>query len=448
MQLFNLGDLIDNRYEVLSIIGAGGMGAVLKVLDNQNNEEVALKYCKTSDEDSLKRFKREVRIMSDIDHYHVVSVENSNLEYDPPYFTMPIAEKSIFEEIPQLIHNHERALDFFEQICNGVQAIHLSMCTHRDINPKNALILENELVVVSDLGLAKFIYRDSTVLTHKSTILGTDYYAAPEQSQNSGSQNADVRTDIFQLGKTLYHMLTGDLPSLIDPNKLPAGLSYIIQKSTKNNPADRYQSVGHLIDAINVYRLSLTPYQNPIDTMDSLVEIANEKLKANTYDQDNVTKMMEIVYSVNEDDDLFIKLFDKIPERLLMILAEVNFIGDFLQLIELYSDKIKRTISEYGYSYAETVARKMHIVLNHTSSPEIKRHVYLSVLCAAVKLNRYAAMEVFDDFIKNIKLPEEAIVMSEVLSENMELYKSIYGRVPKGLIHPAIKVIWELCDQR
>ncbi len=95
----NPGDIVDGTYEVIDEIGRGGMGVVLRVRDQSSGDLAALKFCNDTDVISRRRFAREVRCMEIIEHEHVMPVLHSNLGYDPPYFTMPIANSSLAREI-------------------------------------------------------------------------------------------------------------------------------------------------------------------------------------------------------------------------------------------------------------------------------------------------------------------------------------------------------------
>ena len=185
MTEFKPGDLIDSRYVVKGEIGRGGMGVVLCVEDRQANKEVALKYCQDNAtlldmDEQLRRFKREVRMMAGIQHENVMPVLASNLDYEPPYFVMPVADRSLAKEV-SLGMNEIQALDVFKSICRGVQAVHSAGGTHRDIKPLNIMRMPDGRIVVSDLGLIKLDPRDSSTLTQTAQFIGTRVYCAPEQ---------------------------------------------------------------------------------------------------------------------------------------------------------------------------------------------------------------------------------------------------------------------------
>ncbi|MDA1762340.1 serine/threonine-protein kinase [Bacillus cereus] len=439
------GEVVDGKYRVLREIGRGGFGAVVCVEENTSNERFALKYCIAEDEENIKRFKREVRIMSSIKHDNVVQILDENLEMNPPYFTMPLASHALMGEIEDLKGDFERVLVIFEEICQGIKIIHSSGFTHRDINPKNILVYDGNKIVVSDLGLAKVNERESTILTVSMVAMGTEAFMAPEQFYRGGTRDADARTDVYQLGKTLYCLLTGEVPYLMDSQRIPGGLWYVIQKATKQNPDDRYQSVGQLLDAILDYKRSTNAEQNPKGTFESLLQIAKDKLVSNEYDRENVQKLIQTIYATSDEPSLFIQLFDEFPEALLMIAPDV-LVSEFEPVMEKYVGYIEGNIGGHAFSYAETVARKMDIVIKHSKSPEIIKCAIQSVLCAAISLNRFAAMDSFDEIITSIQDDVAAMAVAEMLRENKTLYKRVYSRVPKLQLHPAIRAVWEVCD--
>src|SRR4051794_10401264 len=115
--VFQVGDVIDGRFVVRSQLGRGGMGAVLLVEDRDSRESLALKYCQPGQ--NPKRFAREVRIMEGIESPHVIPIVGSNLDHVPPYFLMPLAERSLESDLESVVGDEAAALDIFGQICVG-----------------------------------------------------------------------------------------------------------------------------------------------------------------------------------------------------------------------------------------------------------------------------------------------------------------------------------------
>lgn len=250
------------------------MKVVLEVYSLVEREFYALKYCNSTDEEQLQRFKREVRLMESINHKNVIRVIDSNLNGKVLYFCMPLAKCSLKDMIPLEMSTY---VDFFEQICNGVNAIHLSKSTHRDIKPDNVLIMPDNSVVVSDLGLSKFDIRDSTILTRSSVAIGTEEYMPPEQRVQAGTRDAEHTGDIYMLGKTLYAMVTGEKPYPIIYSNLSTGLKMVIRKATQENPDDRYQSVSNLLDSfLDSFRALSEVEKNGFK---NLIEVATEKVR-------------------------------------------------------------------------------------------------------------------------------------------------------------------------
>ncbi|UWG95948.1 serine/threonine protein kinase [Dehalobacter sp. DCM] len=435
-------DLLD-KYEIIEQLGEGGMGFVFKVIPIGIDNEIALKCCKFLDEDSIRRFKREVRAIRGVDHKNVMKILDMNLDCSPPYYTMPLARYSTFDILEELSLNREKSIQIFLEVCQGVQALHNAGECHRDIKPQNIMVMTDGSIVVSDFGLAKFMDRDSTILTKTTALLGTEIYMAPEQFLPEGARNADAKTDVYQLGKTLYHLYTGKTPALLSDDGVPAGLWYIIQKAVKQNPSDRFSSVAELIDSINDYKASLDPHHNPEESFSLILQEINDKLVNNIYEKHNVEALIMLLMEISDDDDFFLQLFDQIPSSLLRSVVS-DMPADVEPLLAKYVEIIERSIGGRSFSYAETVATKMSKVYKATSNISIKQGALTSVLCAAVDLNRFKAMNVFNSLLADVSSQEEALIVSDVLKQQLRRYRYVYSQISKGQLHPLLQVVWDL----
>ena len=436
--LFNVEDVIDGRFKVTEKLGGGGFGKVVKVLDIFANHEVALKYCYSIDPLDIRRFKREIRIMEGIKHENVINIIESNIEHNPPFFTMPIARNSLTDVIPNI-------KDDIASICKGINAIHIIGHTHRDIKPDNALLFDDNRIVVSDLGLAKFDERDSTILTRASIAIGSRDYMSPEQMQYGGTRDFDHRGDVYQLGKTLYHLLTGLNPGIINLQSIPVSFRYVVQKATRQDPDERYQTVGELLDAVLDARRAMDPLMDPESVYEQLISVAEEKLQSNQYDRENVTKLIELIYNTEEKNDT-IRFLHKIPERLLLVYS-TDLATEFEPVLEKYRDAIESEAGEYPFQFAEIVSGKMKLVYNSTQKSELKKDAILATLFAAVSLNRFAAMGDFDQMLMNIVEDADAYTIAGALRDEIGAYGRLYDRIPKKELHPAIKIVWEACER-
>ncbi|MDY7230612.1 serine/threonine-protein kinase [Hyalangium rubrum] len=439
--LFQPGEVIDKRFKVVRGIGGGGMGRVMLVEDLFTASlPVALKYCLPGDQETTRRFAREVRIMAGIQNPNVMPVLSSAVDHDPPYFVMPLGKNSIAEELDTLSKDEAKALEVFKQICLGIQAIHTAGGTHRDIKPQNAMRMPSGSVVVSDLGLAKLDPRDSTILTKSNVIMGTDAYIAPEQRVLRGTREADARTDVYQLGKVLYELLTDQVPIAMDLKAISAGLAYIIRKATRDSPGDRYPSVPHLLDAVAAYQFANGPGADPARTIEVLMQQAESLLQSNRYERPVVQQILATLPLLQDRPEDFTFWFDKIPNGLLHALASAMS-SEFEPVLSLYSDVIDEHVERWPFEYAETVARKMKLVFDSTKSPEIKKLAVRAVLAASVKRWRYAAMDVFDRMLLSAASDADAAAIAETLADNLDLYRQLADRISGTNLHPGLRGI-------
>ena len=265
------GTVIANRYQVLSVLGAGGMGLVLKAQDKQLDETVALKLLKhdvfSQDSGALERFKQELKLArrithrnvvrtydySELDTYHVISME----------YVKGITLKQLIRQrgiLPLKI-----GLQIGKQICSALDAAHEAGIVHRDIKPQNILLESTGDVKIMDFGIARVA--DVKGLTTTGVIMGTPDYMSPEQAQGLP---VDLRTDIYSTGMVLYEIFTGKLPFTgdsalvllnkhirevppkptgINPN-IPRQLEKILMQCLEKNPDARYAKVSEVHDEL------------------------------------------------------------------------------------------------------------------------------------------------------------------------------------------------------
>lgn len=436
----NIGDLIDGKYTLLEEIGKGGMGKVFRV--EKDGIPYALKVCLEDAEDDVKRFKREVRLMSTIKHANVIEVVDSNLDYEFPYFIMPLCKYSLDTIIPKLKDNPKISLKLLLDVCKGINAIHLSKIIHRDIKPKNILISQDDVIKVSDLGLGKFVFRDSSIITQSNQYMGTEGYIPTEFYKLGGAKNADVRSDIFQLGKTIYNILTNSNPALIESDILPGGLLYIIRKCIADSPNNRYQNISELETALNNYLLSLEPKSNPLNYFKDLINISLESLKSNSYKKENVEEIISAIYSFKDNPEEFFNRFKEIPLKIIEIISS-NFEHEANELIELYTVNTTRHFQEdtMEFSDADSVANIMNNFFKGSKNLNIRLQSLSLTLFVSVYCNRYYAMDIFDNMLQSIKDNETATAVADMLRNKIDRYEAISDRIPSNKLHPFIAVV-------
>ncbi len=267
-QGMRLGD-----FELLGTLGKGGMGIVYKARQISMDRLVALKVLPTdlaADKSYVSRFYREARASAKLDHLNIVrgiAVGEVEGQY---YFAMEFVEG---ESLKQVIENEgslpvDRAVEIMMAVTKALAHAHERNVIHRDIKPDNILITREGVPKLADLGLAKQLGQSVTELTQSSASMGTPYYMSPEQARDA--KNADRRSDVYSLGGTFYHMLTGRVPfegetplevmmkhakeTLVPPNRLrpeiPSRLSLVIEKMLNKSPEFRFQTAQELLQAL------------------------------------------------------------------------------------------------------------------------------------------------------------------------------------------------------
>ncbi len=441
----NTGDIISGKYLIIESVGSGGMGTVVKVQDVNTGEESALKYCNETNEGALRRFSREVRIMQRTVHPNVVRVLDYNLENDPPYFVMPLAIYSLDKAIPKLKGRFEEILPIFDEVCKGIAAMHNAGHYHRDIKPQNVLVMPDGTIAVSDFGLARMITPDSSAHPSSNGFLGTPLYHAPEQIDG---KSADARTDVFQLAKTFYQLYTGDYPHLINPAKLTAGLSYIIQTATNPDPNRRYQTVSAFQQALKVYEKSLDPKSNPAFAFESKLNEVKSLAGKNQTDAITTTALLDILALFKDEPKTYLDKFEKIPLSVIRVLSS-EMIDVFEPFLDLYTDNLDNFFDNnyYDYAYAEIVTDIMVEVYGTTKKIEVKIKALRNILVAAVRCGRYYAMDRFDEIIKSVKEDAEAMAIKDLLEREMQWYESLFDRVSRNSLHYIIQSAWNHAEE-
>jgi len=252
------------RYELLDVIGQGGMGIVYRAVDASIGRTVAIKMLHgayAEDKDLLARFHREVRFTANLQHKNIVTVYALDDFEGFPYMVMEHLEG---QSIGEMITSH-RPLHLVEkmglicQVCEGLHYAHERSVIHRDIKPANILVLKDGTAKIVDFGIARVGMSES--ITRTGQVIGSVFYMSPEQISGAA---VDGRTDIYSAAVTLYQFLAGELPFkgtdgdphstlvkiLNDPvpslgrylTDFPIALDEILSKAMAKNPEERYQS--------------------------------------------------------------------------------------------------------------------------------------------------------------------------------------------------------------
>lgn len=259
------GMILCDRYEILDVVGAGGMSIVYKARCHRLNRNVAIKVLKpefSRDQNFVTKFRVEAQASAGLTHPNIVNVYDVYDDEGVYFIVMELVEgitlKDYIAENGRL--SMDRAIDFAIQIASGLEAAHESHVIHRDIKPQNIIVSKNGNLKVTDFGIAKAA--SSNTLT--SGAMGSVHYISPEQARGGYS---DERSDIYSLGITMYEMVTGRVPfegdnnvsvalmhiqsDMIPPRQyypeIYSSLEKIILKATQKKPERRYLTASALI---------------------------------------------------------------------------------------------------------------------------------------------------------------------------------------------------------
>lgn len=246
-------------YEILELLGRGGMGIVYKARQPRLDRLVAIKIIpikKDADLEASERFLREARALASLNHPNIITVYDFGEADDLCYFVMEFVEGcNLWELVSSRSITPYEAMNITMGVCNGLQHAHDRGVVHRDIKPANILIDESGVPKIADFGLAKILTcaPGAPLLTVSGQSMGTPFYMAPEQRDQSG--DVDQRADIYALGVIMYQMLTAQLPAgnVKPPSALaqiPRGLDQIVLKAMESNPEHRYQRVDEIASDI------------------------------------------------------------------------------------------------------------------------------------------------------------------------------------------------------
>ena len=268
-----IGRLLDNRYEILEVIGTGGMAVVYKALCHRLNRLVAIKILKdefSRDQEFRRRFHAESQAVAMLSHPNIVSVYDVSRSGDVDYIVMELIEgitlKQYLEKKGRL--NWRETLHFSMQIAKALEHAHSRGIIHRDIKPHNIMILKDGSIKVADFGIARIGSAQNT-LTREA--LGSVHYISPEQAKGG---HVDCRSDLYSLSVVMYEMLTGRTPydgetpvsvaiqhingGATPPSELvegiPRGIEQITMHAMEVNPDDRYASATEMLHDMEEFR--------------------------------------------------------------------------------------------------------------------------------------------------------------------------------------------------
>lgn len=476
--MLQIGSLVEGKYKILSEIGHGGMSVVYMAINEKANKTWAIKEVRKNGVLDFEAVRQglivETDMLKKLKHPNLPSIVDVIEDEESFVIVMDYIEGNALsvalkEYGPQ---PQEWVIEWAKQICDVLEYLHTRTpaIIYRDMKPANIMLKPNGQITLIDFGTAREFKEKNLADT---TCLGTVGYAAPEQFGGMGQ--TDARTDIYCLGATLYHLVTGCNPSEppyeikpirdIDPS-LSNGLEMIIQKCVQRNPDDRYQSCAELMYDLEHYQTIDKGYRNKQKAKLGLFAVTamaavffgaaaiGARMTANTMARDNYAELMDEAARETDYDKkiaLYTQGIEEVP----------NKAGDktaYLELIKLYKDD-----KVFDESEREHLVK---LINNHKKELQKNMNGYVEVCFETAKLHWYyydygnnsdsqvprmkSSIEWFRDVTNNAPDNYENKGMAEVYASIGEFYRDVVIDVTeasdKGMYRPFFDKITILLD--
>ena len=329
-----MAKIIAERYELLELIGQGGMADVYLAQDIILNRTIAIKILRTSlakDPIYVTRFQREASAAAALSHRNIVEIYDVGEDEDKYYIVMEYVPGTTLKELilkRGAVHYIE-AIDIMKQIVSGIAKAHQLGIIHRDLKPQNILVTDSGVAKIADFGIASM--QSLAQVTQTDVIMGSLHYLAPELARG---EKATAQSDVYALGIVFYELLRGevpfngespvnialkhmqeDLPSLLDFNpSIPQSVENIVIKATAKNLNDRYQSAAEMLDDINTCldRPSEEKLVFSYDSDDEPTIVVDPRTAFSSNDTSEVKTREEKPVEEEENDNFFKRFVKKI----------------------------------------------------------------------------------------------------------------------------------------
>jgi serine/threonine protein kinase len=421
--MFKAGDTIGGKYVVKGVCSSsGGMGTILFVesqTKHHGSQRLVLKYCRETDDEYLRRFRRETRLLLEFSgNSKVVQILDHDLSHDPPYFVMPYYADGDLMTLHTIVRNDLASQEMlFCQMIDCVAELHARETFHRDIKPANFL-RDGTNVRVSDLGLS--MERESvTAFTRTSQFWGTHGYLPPE-FHAGGFKHADAAGDIFMLGKSIYVLLTNRDPMYLIGNDIPDPLFHLIQKCCDVEKDRRYQSLAELKQAVvAVYDILLKRVDGIARSKQILSAVSARLSQERKYHEDEVNEFLDSLARLANDEKSAVIV--EIPKLFYQLLTFPDFNDRASEFLTQYRLMVES--NNYGWDYAEVIAANMKTLFDSPNVDDRDKVTALELaIHAAVAMNRFAAMDICQAMITSIESDGLAFLAREVLRQFPERF--------------------------
>ena len=456
-----IGKILDDRYEIIELIGSGGMANVYKALCHRLNRYDAVKIMRdetAANTELRRRFRAESQAVAMLSHPNIVSVYDVSHSDDVEYIVMELIDGITLKQYLQKksVLDPAEVLDFTIQTAKALEHAHSKGIIHRDIKPQNIMLLKDGMIKVADFGIASL---ENTVEENNGETVGSVHYIAPEQARGEAP---DARSDIYSLGIVRYEMLTGKLPYVgnsdvevavkhmnTDPvtprdivPSIPEELERICLKAMNSNIDERYQSASEMLADLEEYKSQSLAAHVLEDSEAVLIDSEepprrraqrSRRSKKIALSSGILAVLLFVIIGFVFLNGYFLKDLFSDPVKVKVD----NFVGRYYE--DVINDKDYKKIYDFKVTFKVDLEHEYGIILSQ--DPESGRSKTVSDKGSKIVVELVCAAETVDDQKRLLKVPaivnherEEAISMVQDAGFTYSLEQAPSDSITKGYV--------------
>lgn len=456
-----IGKILDDRYEIIELIGSGGMANVYKALCHRLNRYDAVKIMRdetAANTELRRRFRAESQAVAMLSHPNIVSVYDVSHNDDVEYIVMELIDGITLKQYLQKksVLDPAEVLDFTIQTAKALEHAHSKGIIHRDIKPQNIMLLKDGMIKVADFGIASL---ENTVEENNGETVGSVHYIAPEQARGEAP---DARSDIYSLGIVMYEMLTGRLPYVgnsdvevavkhmnTDPvtprdivPSIPEELERICLKAMNSNIDERYQTASEMLADLEQYKAQSLAAHVLEDSEAVLIDSEepprrrakrSRRSKKIALSSGILAVLLFIIIGFVFLNGYFLKDLFSDPVKVKVD----NFVGRYYE--DVINDKDYKKIYDFKVTFKVDLEHEYGIILSQ--DPESGRSKTVSDKGSKIVVELVCAAETVDDQKRLLKVPnivnherEEAISMVQDAGFTYTLEQAPSDSITKGYV--------------
>lgn len=456
-----IGKILDDRYEIIELIGSGGMANVYKALCHRLNRYDAVKIMRdetAANTELRRRFRAESQAVAMLSHPNIVSVYDVSHSDDVEYIVMELIDGITLKQYLQKksVLDSSEVLDFTIQTAKALEHAHSKGIIHRDIKPQNIMLLKDGMIKVADFGIASL---ENTIEENNGETVGSVHYIAPEQARGEAP---DARSDIYSLGIVMYEMLTGKLPYVgnsdvevavkhmnTDPvtprdivPSIPEELERICLKAMNSNIDERYQSASEMLADLEEYKSQSLAAHVLEDSEAVLIDSEepprrrakrSRRSKKIALSSGILAVLLFIIIGFVFLNGYFLKDLFSDPVKIKVD----NFVGRYYE--DVINDKDYKKIYDFKVTFKVDLEHEYGIILSQ--DPESGRSKTVSDKGSKIVVELVCAAETVDDQKRLLKVPnivnherEEAISMVQDAGFTYSLEQAPSDSITKGYV--------------